>query len=78
MCAQGGHAAITIKLVFDHGLFPHPLFYWVAVVSMLAVNAMNLRLLLDLAIVQPTAQALAQDDYLNAESLAAAESKKRD
>ena len=46
--------------------------------SMLAVNAMNLRLLLDLAIVQPTAQALAQDDYLNAESLAAAESKKRD
>ena len=43
---------------------------------MLAVNAMNLRLLLDLAIVQPTAQALAQDDYLNAESLAA--SKKRD
>ena len=33
---------------------------------MMCVNALNLRLVLDLAVVQPTASKLAQDDYLNA------------
>ena len=39
--------------------------FWTAVACMAALNLLNLRLLLDLVIVQPTASRLAEDDYLN-------------
>jgi len=60
------HLAISIKVISDRTLFPHAIFFGIALVSMILVNCINLRLLLDLAIVQPTASKLAQDDYLNA------------
>ena len=59
------HLGITIKVVMDRSTFPHPVFFWVALVSMAGINILNLRLLVDLTLLQPTATLLAQDDYLN-------------
>ena len=49
----------------DRAEFAHPVVFWTAVAGMAALNLLNLRLLLDLVIVQPTASRLAEDDYLN-------------
>jgi len=62
----GAHLAISAKVVMDKNEFAHGVLFWIAFLAMMCVNALNLRLVLDLAVVQPTASKLAQDDYLNA------------